>query len=279
MATAFNEKRYLDENPDVAEAVARGDITAQRHWEMYGRKEGRKGGFTVDAPTAFDDNAYLAANPDIAAAVSRGDTTAQEHYLRFGQAEGRQAFYVGSDAKSPPQPSRSAQLFDFIDRYAGMTDPQGLKAGGLAEQLAQKVVLPWRDSLRKVRDGAMSEGEYNAAFDQQVKVRDGLLSAADPNDFSEAIRYAGTTTPGFLEAVAKAGASAVERRTAAGTSTASTLSVSDQATKDLQAAAEQAANRERVRSRRGRGALMLTGLAGLTDGGTGSVARRLLMGA
>ncbi|WP_298374446.1 hypothetical protein [Azospirillum sp.] len=279
----FNAAAYLKANPDVAAAVARGDTTAEQHWAASGRKEGRKGGFTVNAPTAFDDAAYLKANPDVAAAAARGDTTAQEHFLQFGQKEGRQAFYLGGDARTPgasaPAAGLSADIKTAIDRYANVSDATGLTPGSLADSLAREVIQPYRDMLRNLRDGKMTEAQFRVQGAPLASRRETLLSQASPDEFSDAIRYAGKVTPDFLESVTQAGASAVARRTAAGSSAASALSASDQATKDLQAAAEQAANRERVRSRRGRGALMLTGLAGLTDGGTGSVARRLLMGA
>jgi len=37
----FDEREYLKCNPDVLRAVRRGETTARRHYEQYGRREGR----------------------------------------------------------------------------------------------------------------------------------------------------------------------------------------------------------------------------------------------
>lgn len=79
----FNEWWYLDQNPDVAEAVDLGLLTARQHFDLYGNAEGRSPG------PLFNTGQYLAANPDVAAAVDRGDITAYDHFVRWGAAEGR----------------------------------------------------------------------------------------------------------------------------------------------------------------------------------------------
>lgn len=74
---------YLATNPDVAAAVAAGQITAGAHFAQFGASEGR------DPNPLFDGDAYLAANPDVAAAVADGLLTAWSHFDAFGWAEGR----------------------------------------------------------------------------------------------------------------------------------------------------------------------------------------------
>jgi hypothetical protein len=37
----LNEQQYLADNPDVAAAVARGETTASKHFQEFGRAEGR----------------------------------------------------------------------------------------------------------------------------------------------------------------------------------------------------------------------------------------------
>ncbi|CDM24727.1 hypothetical protein BN940_11341 [Castellaniella defragrans 65Phen] len=37
----FNEAYYLAYNPDVAAAVAQGGLTAEQHFNLYGKAEGR----------------------------------------------------------------------------------------------------------------------------------------------------------------------------------------------------------------------------------------------
>lgn len=79
----FNEQWYLDQNPDVAAAVAAGLTTAYQHFLAYGQYESR-------APSAlFDPAFYLDQNPDVAAAVAAGLASAYEHFLLYGQSEPR----------------------------------------------------------------------------------------------------------------------------------------------------------------------------------------------
>lgn len=87
----FNEKWYLDQNPDVAAAVTAGWFTAYQHFELYGKNEGRAPG------PLFDVQGYLDANPDVAAAVGAGVMSAYGHFVQYGASEGRsplQAFDV-----------------------------------------------------------------------------------------------------------------------------------------------------------------------------------------
>lgn len=84
----FNAQWYLSQNSDVAAAVARGEITAQEHFELFGKTEGRSAG------PLFNATEYLQGNPDVAAAVARGDTNAYDHFVQFGAGEGRSPISV-----------------------------------------------------------------------------------------------------------------------------------------------------------------------------------------
>nr|WP_287018868.1 DUF4347 domain-containing protein [Halomonas sp.] len=85
--SGFDEAFYLAANPDVAAAVAAGDIpSGEWHYQHYGADEGRLGD---PAAMNFDRALYLAANPDVAAAVAAGDIDAFAHYRDYGTAEGR----------------------------------------------------------------------------------------------------------------------------------------------------------------------------------------------
>jgi len=86
-ATApFSEAFYLLTYPDVAEAVASGNIDdARRHFAEVGFLEGRFG-----APPPVDEVFYAAKYNDVAQAVARADVTSGvDHYMRAGAAEGR----------------------------------------------------------------------------------------------------------------------------------------------------------------------------------------------
>lgn len=84
----LNIQYYLQMNPDVAAAVARGEITAEAHFNLFGKFENR-------APSPFfDPELYAAANPDVAAAVQAGLLPSlYDHFTRHGQDEGRDASY------------------------------------------------------------------------------------------------------------------------------------------------------------------------------------------
>jgi hypothetical protein len=85
-AADFDEERYLQENPDVAKAVARGEVeSAHMHYVGFGYFEGRRGG-----GPAVDADWYLGKYPDVAAAVREGRVkSAEAHFLSVGGGEGR----------------------------------------------------------------------------------------------------------------------------------------------------------------------------------------------
>jgi hypothetical protein len=79
MSIFFDATYYLQNNPDVLAAVARGETTAEQHFNTFGWKEGRNPNET------FDVNFYLISNPDVLAAGVNPLT----HFIQFGAAEGR----------------------------------------------------------------------------------------------------------------------------------------------------------------------------------------------
>jgi hypothetical protein len=82
----FDERWYLSEYPDVAEAVTSGVYKSGRHHFIeVGYFEGRRPGeFEVD------DQWYLKEYPDVAAGIKRGDITSPlQHFNQHGYEEGR----------------------------------------------------------------------------------------------------------------------------------------------------------------------------------------------
>ena len=81
-----DKKQYLQNNPDVAEAHAKGDIADLRaHYVEHGYFEGRPG-----AAPPINEAYYTSTYRDVADAVTRGDVkSGTEHYLRSGAAEAR----------------------------------------------------------------------------------------------------------------------------------------------------------------------------------------------
>ena len=84
----WNERLYLTVNPDVAQAIARGDFkSARQHYELAGVRERRQG---AAVPDEWNEAEYLRRHPDVAAAVSSGMfISGYHHYLAAGRVEGR----------------------------------------------------------------------------------------------------------------------------------------------------------------------------------------------
>jgi hypothetical protein len=80
----FDEKSYLKSNPDVRDAINRGEIeNGQLHYIGFGYFEGRKG-------VAVDESWYLEKYPDVALAVKEGRVdSATRHFNSIGAGEGR----------------------------------------------------------------------------------------------------------------------------------------------------------------------------------------------
>jgi hypothetical protein len=86
VTTEFDEHSYLNQNPDVAEALKRGEVeSAQMHYVGFGYFEGRQGG-----GPKVDADWYLVKYPDVAAAVREGRVkSAEAHFHSIGGGEGR----------------------------------------------------------------------------------------------------------------------------------------------------------------------------------------------
>ncbi|MEO6863226.1 MAG: PPC domain-containing protein [Microcoleus sp.] len=99
LKTLFDSKFYLENNPDVAVAVARGTVSsAFDHYQKIGQFENRN-------PNAlFDANYYLDTNTDVAVSAKKNNFSAAQHFIKFGQFEQRSpnplfdpSFYLSSN--------------------------------------------------------------------------------------------------------------------------------------------------------------------------------------
>lgn len=84
--TIVDEKWYLTEYPDVAEAIKSGDFkSAKHHFIENGYFEGRR-----PHQLEVDEEWYLSTYPDVTEGIGAGHiSSAQEHFLSNGYAEGR----------------------------------------------------------------------------------------------------------------------------------------------------------------------------------------------
>ena len=84
----WNERLYLTVNPDVAQAIARGEFKSGRqHYDLAGVAERRQG---ASVPDDWNEAEYLRIHLDVAAAVSEGRfMSGYHHYLAAGRHERR----------------------------------------------------------------------------------------------------------------------------------------------------------------------------------------------
>jgi len=94
---AFDERLYLDANPDVAAAR----FNPLLHWVIYGRGEERRGERRNHLSPWFAERPYLSEYPDVEVAVRRGIfASGAEHWLLVGRDEiaaGRRSPLAGFD--------------------------------------------------------------------------------------------------------------------------------------------------------------------------------------
>ena len=85
-ATNFDSEWYVAEYPDLAEALASGEIRSPKeHFIDSGYFEGR-----LPGPLKVDAAWYLEKYPDVAEGIERGDSeSAEQHFLEHGYWEGR----------------------------------------------------------------------------------------------------------------------------------------------------------------------------------------------
>lgn len=84
LRTLFDSKFYLENNPDVAVAVARGTVSSPfDHYRKIGKFENR------DPNSLFDASYYLDTNTDVAVSAKQNGFSGADHFIRFGQFEVR----------------------------------------------------------------------------------------------------------------------------------------------------------------------------------------------
>ncbi|TAD90063.1 MAG: hypothetical protein EAZ99_07500 [Alphaproteobacteria bacterium] len=157
----FDSSFYLSRNPDVAAAVTAGAFTAEQHFEVFGRREGR------DPSAFFDTKLYLQQNPDVASAVAAGSTTAFGHHQAFGRVEGRTASAVFSpSAYLSANPDVAGAVFagqmTAWDHFVtfGIKEPRALGNGISLANFAYDPVFT----------AAIASGNLETAFDRVTDV-------------------------------------------------------------------------------------------------------------
>nr|WP_275445887.1 MULTISPECIES: cadherin-like domain-containing protein [unclassified Halomonas] len=185
---AFEESYYLGHNPDVAEAVARGDYAnGYDHYVQYGAGEGRS---TAERGAAFDEAYYLSHNPDVAAAVERGDfRSGYEHFAMYGQDEGRsvsdsrpafdEAFYL---AQNPDVAAAIAagDLPDAFTHYSLYGQSEGRDPNALFDER-------WYRAENADVAAAVEQGTFDSAYEHYLAY--GWEEGRDPSAWMDVEAY------------------------------------------------------------------------------------------
>jgi Bacterial pre-peptidase C-terminal domain len=111
LRTLFDRQYYLENNPDVAVAVARGTVSSPfDHYRKIGKFENRN-------PNAlFDANYYLNTNTDVLISARENGFSGADHFIAFGQFENRNPnpfFNVGFYVANNPDVQTAIQTNQF----------------------------------------------------------------------------------------------------------------------------------------------------------------------
>ena len=152
----FNERDYLDYNPDVRQAVGAGEFASGAdHFRQFGHMENR--------PQAnFREWEYRALNPDVTQAIDQGQfQSGLDHFRQFGHAENRavsdpnliydnDAFFLNEARRSTEGLNRMPGVGPFDP--SKLQSPTGYQTMGHTPLLAHEMMYPahlneWRGSM------------------------------------------------------------------------------------------------------------------------------------
>ena len=171
LRTLFDSKFYLENNPDVAVAVARGTVSSPfDHYRKIGKFENR------DPNALFDAGYYLDTNTDVAVSAKLNGFSAADHFIKFGQFERRNPnpfFDVGFYLTNNPDVQIAVQTNQFtaFDHY--------FKVGQLENRQPSVFFNPNFYLERYPLVGAaVNSGAVKSAIDHYIQYgqQEGLLS-------------------------------------------------------------------------------------------------------
>lgn len=157
----FDSIYYADHNPDVVKALGRSESALRRHYEQYGKAEGR-------APSAlFDPKVYVNLYPDIKAAFGTNWTAVYNHFRNNGIAEGRQG-------------SATFSVTAYKNRYADLRN-----AFGTSSSSNYLYLKHWREFGQREGRIATSGGSTSSS-----------TSSSSSSSTSGTVMYVKTSRPG-----------------------------------------------------------------------------------
>ncbi|MBE9095466.1 PPC domain-containing protein [Tychonema sp. LEGE 07203] len=190
LRTLFDSKFYLENNPDVAVAVARGTVSsAFDHYRKIGKFENR------DPNALFDASYYLETNTDVAESAKNNGFSGADHFIRFGQFEVRNPnplFDVGFYLASNPdvQTAVQANQFTVFEHYLKVGQFENRKPSAFFDPSFYLEKYP-------LIQAAVTSGAVQSAIDHYIQFgqQEGLLSTLpEPADNLNAAQNLGILT-------------------------------------------------------------------------------------
>jgi hypothetical protein len=190
LRTLFDRKFYLENNPDVALAVARGTVSSPfDHYRKIGKFENR------DPNALFDASYYLDTNTDVAVSARRNGFSGADHFIAFGQFEVRNpnplfdvGFYLANNADV--QVAVQTNQFTAFEHYFRVGQFENRKASIFFDPNFYLEKYP-------LVAAAVTSGAVKSAIDHYILFgqTEGLLSTLpDPADNLNAAKNLGFLT-------------------------------------------------------------------------------------
>lgn len=159
----FDQKYYLATNPDVAQAIARGQFSsAYAHFSQIGITEGRN-------PSSRFALQYLAENPDVAEAVAKGAfKSGFDHFFRFGYQESRSlsiefsqffgsSYYLANN-QDVAQAIAQGRVQNALEHYIKIGSVEGRAPSAKFAQFNDFYLTFNLDVAQAVRQGTLKSG-------------------------------------------------------------------------------------------------------------------------
>lgn len=187
LRTLLDSKFYLENNPDVAVAVARGTVSSPLdHYRKIGKFENR------DPNALFDASYYLETNTDVAVSAKLNGVSAVDHFIIFGQFEVRSPnpfFDMGFYLTSNPDVQKAVQANQFtaFEHYFEVGQFENRKPSAFFDPSFYLEKYP-------LIQAAVTSGAVKSAIDHYIQFgqQEGLLSTLpDPADNLNAAKSLG----------------------------------------------------------------------------------------
>nr|WP_263013019.1 tandem-95 repeat protein [Ancylothrix sp. D3o] len=179
----FDEKYYLENNRDIAEAVAKGQLKSGfQHFLKFGQYEGR------NPSVLFNEQEYLDGNPDVAEAIKKGAfKSGIEHFIKHGFFEERDLRYLIFDEEY--YRNTNTDVEKAIKEGIFKTGFEHFIKFGQYEWRNPSLLFNQSEYVAQNPDAAsdIAAGIYKSAFEQFMKI--GLKQGKNPSSLFDSQIY------------------------------------------------------------------------------------------